>query len=131
MTSNFKNVALFAASIALTTLLATTAQAQVSAIVSDAKSADTVGEQADGYLGLRGAAAANVKTAVESINIQRRAAYTKIATERGVTVHEAGAAVGCQTLANRVSTGQIYLLPDDTWHTKTAGPIALPSYCAQ
>jgi uncharacterized protein YdbL (DUF1318 family) len=99
--------------------------------VSAAKAAGEVGEQADGYLGLKGGASATLKSEVDAINIKRRAAYTQTATARGVTVKEAAAAVGCQTLASRVGQGQIYALNDGAWQVKGAGPITLPSYCAQ
>lgn len=98
--------------------------------VSAALSAGTVGEQADGYLGIRGNVDQSVRDEVDAINIKRRAAYTQLAQQRGVTIKEVAAAIGCETLAGRVATGRAYLLPDGVWRTKTADPIALPSYCA-
>ncbi len=119
---------------ALTTAAIATAMMSASAhaqAVSAAKAAGTVGEQADGYLGVKGTAPAALHSEVDSINIKRRAAYTQTASARGVTVKEAAAAVGCQTLANRVSQGQIYAITDGDWQVKGAGAIDLPSYCAQ
>lgn len=109
--------------------LGTPALAQ-DAVVSGAKAAGTVGEQADGYLGIKGAVSGDVKAAVDALNIKRRAAYTDLAGKRGATVAEAAAVTGCQTLATRVSQGQIYKIGAGDWQTKGAGPITLPDYCA-
>src|SRR3546814_4861683 len=103
--------------------------AQFSA-VAQAMAAGTVGEQADGYLGVKGSVAAAVKAEVDSINIKRRAAYTDLAAKRGVTVADMAAATGCKTLSSRVQTGQSYRLNDGSWHVKGSGAIALPDYCA-
>lgn len=100
------------------------------AVVSAAKAAGAVGEQADGYLGIKGSVGADVRAAVDAINIKRRAAYTDLASKRGVTVADMAAVTGCQTLAGRVSQGQIYKIGGAEWQTKGAGPIALPDYCA-
>jgi uncharacterized protein YdbL (DUF1318 family) len=87
-----------------------------------------VGEKADGYLGLAKPAPADIKAKVDAINIKRRAAFTPEAAKRGVTLEEWAAAIGCKTLAARVSDGQAYLLPDGVWRVKS-GPIALPASC--
>ncbi|MDX3911000.1 MAG: YdbL family protein [Sphingobium sp.] len=119
------------AAIALTTGLALTSPARAqSGAVAQAIAAGTVGEQSDGYLGVSGSVSADVRAEVESINIKRRAAYTDLAGKRGVTVADVAAATGCQTLANRVKTGQAYRIGTGAWQTKGAGAIALPSYCA-
>ena len=100
------------------------------AVVSAAKAAGTVGEQSDGYLGINGAVSGEVRAAVDALNIKRRAAYTDLAAKRGVTVQDMAAVTGCQTLASRVSQGQVYRIGSGGWQTKGAGPIALPDYCA-
>ncbi|ALR21324.1 MULTISPECIES: YdbL family protein [Sphingobium] len=105
------------------------ARAQSGAVAS-AITAGTVGEQADGYLGIAGSVSADVRAEVESINIKRRAAYTDLAGKRGVTVQDVAAATGCQTLSSRVKPGQAYRIGGGAWQTKGAGAIALPSYCA-
>lgn len=109
--------------------LATPAVAQ-DAVVSAAKAAGQVGEQSDGYLGIKGSVSGDVRAAVDALNIKRRAAYTDLAAKRGVTVSDMAAVTGCQTLAGRVSAGQIYRIGNGDWQTKGAGPIALPDYCA-
>lgn len=104
-------------------------QAQSGAVAS-AMTSGTVGEQADGYLGVAGTVSAAVRAEVDAINIKRRAAYTDIASKRGVTVADVAAATGCQTLASRVKTGQVYRIGTGPWQTKGSAPVALPSYCA-
>ncbi len=131
MTRKTQIIATFATALLVSAVMSGSVHAQAASAVSAAKAAGVVGEQADGYLGFKGAASGALKSEVDGINIKRRAAYTQTATTRGVTVKEAAAAVGCQTLASRVTDGQIYALPDGVWHVKGAGPIALPAYCAQ
>ncbi|MBK8271571.1 MAG: YdbL family protein [Sphingomonadales bacterium] len=104
--------------------------AQSGGLVSEALADGTVGEQADGYLGIRGSASEALRAEVDAINIKRRAAYTQRAAQKGATVKEVAAAVGCETLATRVASGRAYLLPDGVWRVKSTAPIALPSYCA-
>ncbi|MBK6297383.1 MAG: YdbL family protein [Sphingomonadales bacterium] len=104
--------------------------AQSGGLVSEALADGTVGEQADGYLGIRGSVSEALRAEVDAINIKRRAAYTQRAAQKGATVKEVAAAVGCETLATRVASGRAYLLPDGVWRVKSTAPIALPSYCA-
>jgi uncharacterized protein YdbL (DUF1318 family) len=115
---------------ALTALVAIGSPAFAQDVISAAKAAGTVGEQSDGYLGIKGTVSAAVRKAVDDLNIKRRDAYTGLAQKRGATVADAAAVTGCQTLATRVSQGQIYRIGTGDWQTKGAGPIALPDYCA-
>lgn len=96
--------------------------------VRTALSQGIVGEQADGYLGFAKAGSGDLKAKVEAINIKRRAAYTDMAAKRGVSVKDAAAATGCQTL-QRLQDGQAYQLPGGGWQVKS-GAISLPSYCS-
>src|SRR3546814_12215336 len=66
---------MMAGALALAVGVAGTAMAQSSA-VAQAMAAGTVGEQAAGYLGVKGSVAAAVKAAVDSINTKRRASST-------------------------------------------------------
>ncbi|AHE51829.1 YdbL family protein [Sphingomonas sanxanigenens] len=101
-----------------------------SGAVAAAISAGTVGEQADGYLGVRGSVSADVRAEVESINIKRRDAYTDLAAKRGVSVAAAAAATGCRTLATRVGPGQAYRLLDGSWQVRQgSAPVQLPANC--
>jgi uncharacterized protein len=106
------------------------AVAQSGSAVSAALAEGTVGEQADGYLGFRTAPSSALRAEVDAINIKRRAAYTQLAAQRGVTIKDVAATIGCETLATRVQTGRAYLLLDGVWRVKTAAPITLPGYCA-
>ncbi len=108
---------------------ATYAVAQLASPISAALAEGDVGEQADGYLGMRSGATAALKASVDAINIKRRAVYTQLAEQRGVTIKDVAAATGCETLAKRVGTGRAYMLPDGVWRVRSAAPIALPSYC--
>lgn len=115
------------------TLLVTSAvglaYAQTATSLSAALAEGSVGEQADGYMGARGSVSSAVRDEMDAINIKRRAAYTQLASQRGVTVKDVAATVGCETLAGRVAQGRAYLLPDGVWRVKGATPIALPAYC--
>mgnify|MGYP001191846267 CR=1 FL=1 len=104
--------------------------AQSGGLVASALAEGSVGEQADGYLGIKGSASGDLRAEVDAINIKRRAAYTQRAAMKGATVKEVAAAVGCETLATRVASGRAYLLPDGVWRVKGADPISLPAYCA-
>ena len=106
------------------------ASAQSSGIAT-ALAAGQVGEQADGFLGVRGTVSDGVRAELESINIKRRAAYTDLAGQRGVTVKDVAAAVGCTTLKTRVGPGQAYQLRDGVWRVRQGStPIPLPDYCS-
>lgn len=120
---------ILAGAVALGLGVAGLASAQ-SSVVAQAMASGSVGEQADGYLGIKGQVSADVKAEVDSINIKRRAAYTDLAAKRGVTVQDMAAATGCKTLSSRVQSGQSYRLTDGSWHVKGADPIKLPDYCA-
>jgi len=129
MIRTYSRTAAMAVLLGLGAIAAAPAFAQ-DAVISAAKAAGTVGEQADGYLGVKGSVGADVRSAVDALNIKRRAAYTDLAAKRGVTVQDMAAVTGCQTLASRVSAGQIYRIGAGEWQTKGSGPIALPDYCA-
>jgi uncharacterized protein YdbL (DUF1318 family) len=89
-----------------------------------------VGEQADGYLGLVAAAPGDVRSQMEAVNIQRRAAYTQLAAQRGATIEEVAAATACQLFSTRVGPGQFYRLPDGVWRRRNGSePVPRPSHC--
>ena len=129
MTKKTKIIAGVAAGVLLLTG-AGLAIAQSAGLVSESLADGSVGEQADGYLGIRGSASGELRAEVDAINIRRRAAYTQRAAQKGATVKEVAAAVGCETLATRVANGRAYLLPDGVWRVKGTAPISLPAYCA-
>ena len=102
-------------------------------VVEAARVAGTVGEQSDGYLGVRVPGDADLAKRVAQINIQRRAVYTDTAASKtGVTVVDVGAATACQLFQTRVPTGQYYRTPTGEWRKReTSAPIPLPSYCGR
>jgi uncharacterized protein YdbL (DUF1318 family) len=107
---------------------ATIAAAQETAVVASARSAGLIGEQSDGYLGFVKSPSADLKAAVDAINIKRRAIYTDIAAKQGATVQEVAAARGCDQLAKRVAPGEWYSI-GGAWAQRGSAPIALPAVC--
>lgn len=99
-------------------------------LVEAGRAAGTVGEQADGYLGIRGGTP-DLARHVEQINIQRRAVYTDTAAAKtGVTVVDVAAAAGCQLLANRVSPNHFYRTISGEWRQRAgSAAVPLPPYC--
>lgn len=104
------------------------AQGAEEAIVASAKASGVVGEQADGYLGFAKAPSADVKAAVDAVNIKRRQIYTELAAGQNATVQEVAAARGCEQLAKRVAPGQAYKV-GGTWSVRGSAPIGLPAVC--
>ena len=89
-----------------------------------------VGEQADGYLGVVGSAGADVRSAVDAVNIKRRAYYTDLAAKRGAKIEEVAATTACELFRTKVAPGQYYRLPDGVWRQRDGStPIPLPGYC--
>src|SRR5438132_12476365 len=76
------------------------------ATVDAAKAAGTVGEQADGYLGIVASADGTVTAAVNAINAGRREVYTQTATKPGLSPDAAGQATGAELNA-KVPAGQV------------------------
>jgi len=99
-------------------------------VAGELRATGLVGERYDGYMGLAGSAPADVRSRMESVNIQRRARYTELAGQRGATIEEVAAATACQLLATRVGPGQKYMLADGVWRTRNGSePVPLPSHC--
>ena len=120
---------LIAALVGIAMVAGTAAYAQGDA-AGQLRASGHVGEQADGYLGLVDAAPADVRAQMEQVNIQRRAAYTQLASQRGATIEEVAAATACQLFASRVGPGQYYRLPDGVWRRRNGSePVPRPSHC--
>ena len=127
---NRRTKLLIAAGLGIAVVAGTSAYAMQADSAGQLRASGLVGEQADGYLGLVGAAPADVRAQTEQVNIQRRAAYTQLATQRGATIEEVAAATACQIFASRVGPGQYYRLPDGVWRQRDGNtPIPLPAYC--
>ena len=109
-------------------LIGTAAAAQTPA-VNAARTAGTVGERYDGFIGVAAPVSAAVRSQVGAINIQRRTLYSNLATSRGASPSEVGITAGCQLLA-RVRVGEAYMLADGAWRRRAAGqPAPVPDYC--
>lgn len=116
MRSLLAPAAVAAAALALASSAAQ-AQSPARALVDNAKSQGIVGEQADGLLGIRTAAAVDLRAAVGEINEGRQARYAEVAASTGVTAAVAGEATGRQ-LIDRVPAGQYYRSAQGDWRRK-------------
>ena len=98
-------------------------------VIDAARQAGQVGERFDGYMGMVAASTPAVRSQVNTINIRRRALYSRLGVSRGVAPYEVGITAGCQLLA-RVQVGQAYLLADGRWRVRASGqPAPIPQYC--
>ncbi|HEX8484627.1 YdbL family protein [Sphingomonas sp.] len=109
--------------------LATAAYAQRDPAYAAARAAGQVGEQPDGYLGIVGAATAELRALVGNINIQRKSAYTQKAAASGATVEQLAFTSGCNLIA-QASAGEKYKSPDGVWKTRTAAAPERDARCA-
>ena len=116
--------------IAITALVALApASTAQTAAVNAARTAGIVGERYDGYLGFVSAPQPSVRRQVATINVTRRALYSRLAAARGASPSDVGITAGCQLLA-RVGVGQAYMLADGAWRRRAAGQAApVPDYC--
>jgi len=97
--------------------------------VNAARAAGSVGERFDGYLGIAAAVDPAVRSQVSSINIQRRALYSRLAASKGASPSEVGITAGCELLG-RVAIGEPYMLPDGAWRRRAPGQsLPVPDYC--
>jgi len=113
---NFKHI-LSAAALVLLSTPAFADLAADKATVDAAKAAGTVGEQADGYLGVVSGADGTVTAAVNEINNGRRQVYSQTAAKSGVTPDAAGQATGAQLIA-KVPGGQYFKPLGGAWTKK-------------
>lgn len=97
--------------------LALAQSAAAKAAVDAGKAAGTVGEQADGYLGIVAGGDAGLRASVAEINTGRAAAYKDIAAKTGVTAEAAGQATAKQ-LYSRLAPGQFWKPLDGGWVKK-------------
>lgn len=122
--------------ISLALVLAAAAPALAQAadpVVEAARDGGTVGEQSDGYLGIRSGGNPDLVKRVNQINIQRRAVYTDTAAAKsGVTVVDVGAATACQLFKTRVAPNHYYRTADGEWRQRAGtAPVPLPAYCGR
>jgi uncharacterized protein YdbL (DUF1318 family) len=102
----------------------TQASAQAaSPVLAAARASGEVGEKTDGYLGYPSAPSAEVRRAVDELNIKRRAYYAERAAAQRSTVEEYAVTMGCQLIA-KVKPGEKYQAPDGSWRTRgTEAPL--------
>jgi uncharacterized protein len=99
-------------------------------VVAAAKKAGAVGEHSDGYLGFAKSPSAEVKAAVNAVNIKRREIYTNIAAAGGKgSVEAVATARGCEQLAKRVAPGEAYRIGNGAWQVRGSAAIGLPPIC--
>ena len=105
--------------ISLTPIWTPNAVAQIQgakAVVDQAKAQGLVGEQLDGYVGfVRADVSAQVRAAVNEINITRKSIYTKKAREKKVAVSDVAGLMGEKLIA-RAKSGEMVKLGDGQWH---------------
>ncbi|MFV1920606.1 YdbL family protein [Sphingomonas sp. MJ1 (PH-R8)] len=118
MRKGMKIVFAAAAAVAVTGM-AGAAWAQRDPAYEAAREAGQVGEQPDGYLGIVGSATPELRALVNSINIKRKAAYTRGASN-GATVEQFAFVSGCNLIA-KTRPGEKYKGPDGSWKTRGAG----------
>lgn len=111
----------------LLTAYASAAAAQTPA-VDQARAMGVVGERYDGYIGFAATPSGAVRSQVSTINIRRRALYSRLAASKTASAQDVGITAGCQLLG-RVEIGQAYMLADGVWRRRDAGRSPVPDYC--
>ncbi len=87
-------------------------------VIEAALEAGTIGERADGYLGVVGSADAETIRKVQDINNRRRAAYEEKAAETGTTVEQVALVTGEKLIARaRETVGKVYMDESGEWQT--------------
>ena len=84
-------------------------------LIDAAKAQGVVGEQADGYLGVRTTAEPELRTAVTATNSARRQVYAASAGQVGTSTEVAAARMFESQLLPRISTGQWYRNASGQW----------------
>lgn len=85
------------------------------ALIDAAKAEGSVGEQADGYVGVRTSVSPDVQTAIAATNSARRRAYAASAADVGTSTEVAAARMFESQLLPRISTGQWYRNQAGQW----------------
>jgi uncharacterized protein YdbL (DUF1318 family) len=92
------------------------------AMIDAAKAQGSVGEQADGYIGIRepGSISPELRAAITATNNARREAYAARAAEagEGATAEAAGARMFERLLFPRISSGQWYRNSAGQWQQR-------------
>lgn len=86
-------------------------------VIESAKTEGVVGEQADGYLGIRGAVDASLRRKVGEINAKRRAVYEELAMDSSTTAAQVARVTGEMQIKS-ASQGEFYADEDGNWVQK-------------
>jgi len=120
--SSFRRTALGAAAFAMVAGgFASAALAQRDPAYDAARAAGKVGEMMDGYLGIVGPDAPELRRMVSDINIKRRAVYAEKAKAANATLEEYALTAGCIAIS-RTAPGEKYQAPGGAWQTRTSAP---------
>ena len=84
-------------------------------LIDAAKADGSVGEQADGYVGVRTSVGPDVQTAISATNSARRQVYAASARDVGTSTEVAAARMFESQLMPRISTGQWYRNAGGQW----------------
>ncbi len=84
-------------------------------LIDAAKAQGSVGEQADGYVGVRTSVSPDVQTAIAATNSARRQVYAASAADVGTSTEVAAARMFESQLLPRISTGQWYRNASGQW----------------
>ena len=125
---NAKLILSTAAAAMLAAGFAGAAYAQRDPAYEAARKAGQIGEKPDGYLGTVGSQPAAIQKLADSINIQRRSAYTKAAAAQGASVEDFAFTSGCNLIL-KTQAGEKYQAPDGSWKTRGAGAPTRDSRC--
>lgn len=111
--------------------LPTTAIAQsLNPVLDAARVRGDVGEQLDGYVGIRNSAA-GLQDLIAALNSKRRELYTIMAPKMGYTPTAAAAYFGCQNQL-KLRAGEFYKTEAGNWQRTAADdPVQLPDSCPQ
>jgi uncharacterized protein len=112
-------ITLFAALSAALMLAAAPMASAADPVVEAAIAAGTVGEQADGYLGVVSGKSVDPQTqrTIDEVNIKRRTAYTQLAAQKGVTVDQV-AAVVAEKQVDKLPSGAYFQDASGAWKRK-------------
>ena len=85
-------------------------------IVDQAKTDKLVGEKLNGYLDfVTQDASAEIRAAVNEINIKRKSIYTSLAREQSVGISDVAGLTG-EKLVAKAKPGEMTMLGDNQWH---------------
>ncbi len=99
------------------TMMAVGAGSAWSADLRTSKAAGLIGEQPNGYLGVVGAAPADVQELVRDINQKRKAVYQDIATKNGTPLQAVEQMAGKKTI-KKTAQGQFIRTESGEWIKK-------------